>query len=107
MTDNYVQKVRGLLAERLPDCDLPLVDLYTLLALTKGVNTTLEDVHDAWAVWRNVTKPDHKSLVAFQNLSKEVQELDRPYMEAIHDVSGVPMEDGRSGSILFYKTLNG
>jgi hypothetical protein len=40
--------------------------------------------HDAWAVWRNTTRPDHPSLVPFDQLTPDVQELDRTYMDAIH-----------------------
>jgi hypothetical protein len=65
-------------------CDPALVRLYTLLALTKGAATTLENVHDAWALWRMETHPDHPSIIPFPELSPEVQELDREYTEAIH-----------------------
>lgn len=81
---NYVQTARGALAASLPDCDGDLLDLYTLLALTRGAETTLKDVHDAWAIWRDASNPLHKSLVPFDHLTVEVQELDRKYMEAIH-----------------------
>lgn len=87
MTTNYVQQVIDDLADRLDDCDNDLLGLYALLALTRGEHTTLEDVHDAWGVWRNVTKPDHKSLVPFNQLTPEVQEYDRKYQLAIHDVA--------------------
>lgn len=65
----------------LPD---DLLRLYTLLALVKGSDTTREDVQDAWAVWRQITNPAHSSLVPFDQLAPEVQELDRPYMDAIY-----------------------
>lgn len=65
----------------LPD---DLLRLYTLLALVKGSDTTLEDVHDAWAIWQQTTDATHRSLVPFDQLTQEVQELDRPYTEAIH-----------------------
>ena len=84
---NYVQEVLDELAERLPDCDTPLLELYALLALTAGTGTTLEDVHQAWAVWRNRTRPDHPSLVPFAALAPEVRELDRKYAEAIREVA--------------------
>ena len=84
---NYVQEVLDELAERLPDCGTPLLELYALLALTAGTGTTLEDVHQAWAVWRNRTRPDHPSLVPFAALAPEVRELDRKYAEAIREVA--------------------
>lgn len=64
-----------------------LTPLYALLVLTKGIGTTLEDVHDAWSIWQNYTDPNHRSLIPFNELSPEVQELHRKYMEAIHKVS--------------------
>lgn len=60
-----------------------LYRIYAVLALTTGANTTLENVHDAWAAWRATTNPDHKSLVPFAKLSDEVKEIDRPYCKAI------------------------
>ncbi len=81
---NYVQAVLDRLNQASPGLDPDLAQLYALLALVKGVDTTLEDVHDAWALWRNATNPQHKSLVPFDELTLEVQELDREYMDAIH-----------------------
>lgn len=63
----------------------PLYRIYAVLALAKGTATTLRDVHDAWSAWRSATNPEHKSLVPFEDLSEEVQELDRKYMNAIHN----------------------
>jgi hypothetical protein len=40
-------------------------------------------VHDAWSVWRNKTDPDHRSLIPFDDLTPEVQQLDSKYREAI------------------------
>lgn len=79
---NYVQKVKGKLAEKI-DVEPELLDLYVLLVLVKGAKTTLEDVHDAWSVWRCSTKPEHPSLIPFEDLSQEIQELDREYADAI------------------------
>jgi len=85
MKDNYIENVRDQLAKRI-DVEGDLLDLYTLLTLVKGSETTLQDVHDAWAVWRNKTNPEHKSIVAFEQLTPEVQELDREYAEAIRSI---------------------
>ncbi len=84
---NYVQAVLDRLNPASPGLDPDLAQLYALLALVKGVDTTLEDVHDAWAIYRNVTRPDHKSLVPFDELTVEVQELDRKFQEAIHEAA--------------------
>jgi hypothetical protein len=88
MTINYAQAVIDHLDESIPGNDPDLLRLYALLALTKGQQTTLEDVHDAWALWRNTTRPDHPSLVPFDQLDPHVQELDRKYMQAIHAAAG-------------------
>lgn len=85
---NYVQAVTARLAALLPGLDPDLLRLYTLLGLVKGTTTTLEDVHDAWAVWRTQTRPGHPSAIPFARLSPEVQELDRKYMDAIHEAAG-------------------
>lgn len=87
----YIETIQEELKEALVDIELDkgLLDLYTLLVLTKGEDTTLEDVHDAWAIWRQTSKPDHESLVPFRQLSQEVQELDRPFVEAIQSVSRI------------------
>lgn len=81
---NYVQSTLDRLNAASPGLDPDLAQLYLLLALIKGENTTLEDVHDAWGAWRNTTNPKHKSLIPFGDLAVQVQELDRPYMDAIH-----------------------
>jgi len=84
---NYVQRVTEDLAARLPDCDAELLDLYALLALAYGTETTLKQVHEAWAIWRNRSNPAHKSLVPFDELTPEVQEYDRKYALAIHEAA--------------------
>lgn len=91
--DTYVvDAIEALLArwpdEDVPDEDDPLVRLYALLVLANGTETTLEDVHDAWALWEDGEgEPDHESLIPFDELDEETQELDRPYMEAIHQAT--------------------
>ena len=83
---NYIEHLRARLADKL-DIPTDLLDLYTLLAFVKGKETTLKDVHDAWSIWRNNTKPEHKSLIPFEELTPEIQELDRDYANAIISVS--------------------
>lgn len=86
---NYIDAKAVAIAIRLGkhDPDMGLYRLYALLALTTGKATTLENVHDAWSAWRAATRPDHRSLVPFGLLPVDVQELDRKYMEAIHEES--------------------
>jgi len=83
----YVEQVIDALAARLPDCEADLIRLYALLALSKGGATTLEDVHHAWSLWCATDRPGHRSIVPFEQLAAEVQELDRPYAEAIRAVA--------------------
>lgn len=84
---NYVQKFKSRLKEELPECDSVLLDLYTLLGLTLGRVTTNRDVHDAWSIWKNPVYAEHKSLIPFDELSEEVQDLDTKYTEAIRKVA--------------------
>ena len=83
----YIDEARELLEKELPGQDDALLDLYLLLVLSQGAFVTLEDVHDAWAIWRSRTRPDHKSIIPFNDLTEEIQELDRKYMDAIVRVS--------------------
>lgn len=78
----YVEPVKEYLAT-LIDVEKELLDLYALLVLTRGIQTTWEDVHDAWSIWKYNSDPTHKSIVPFEKLTKEVQEIDREYAEAI------------------------
>ena len=79
---NYIEKIKKSLAEKI-NVENDLLDLYTLIVFLKGKNATLEDIHNAWAIWRNNTKPDHKSLIPFDELSPEIKEMDREYTNAI------------------------
>jgi hypothetical protein len=84
---NYVQEFKALLREELPGCDNVLLDLYTLLGLTLGTDVTEKDVHDAWSIWKNPVDAQHRSLVPFNKLSREVQDLDTKYVNAIYKVA--------------------
>lgn len=81
---NYIENTRSALTRELgKPLDSRLLDLYTLLVLVKGAEVTLEDVHDAWAVWKSPIRPDHHSIIPFGELSERVQGLDQPYADAI------------------------
>lgn len=90
---NYVEKVREQLKKRIEDYPEwgerkeELLDLYALLTITKGRETTMEDIHDAWSLWTNREDPTHQSLVPFIQLAPDIAAYDRPYMEAVHDVA--------------------
>lgn len=84
---NYVAPIMAKLTDLLPDCEPELVRFYALLILIRGVNADERDVHDAWAVWRDMTNPGHRSLVPFDELTAQVQALDVPYAQAIRKVA--------------------
>lgn len=84
---SYIDDVKAALQMRLSDCDDELLDLYTLLCLAVGEDTTSEQVHDAWAVWRARTRPDHPSIVEFDELTEAVQRMDDKYRDAIVEVA--------------------
>jgi hypothetical protein len=70
--------------ELIPDGDIAaLFRIYAVLAMAKGDQVVLEDVHDAWAAWMSGQDPDHQSLKPLDKLPPEVQRADRPYLEAI------------------------
>lgn len=87
MIPNYATEVYQALDRELPGQNAELLRLYSLLVLTEGVNTTLEHVHDAWALWRMFTRPEHVALVPFDQLTPEVQALDQEFVDAIHKVA--------------------
>lgn len=69
-----------------PD-DMALYRIYAVLALATGTATTNEHVHDAWSAWTAGLRPGHFSLVPFDQLAPDVQELDTPYRDAIRAVA--------------------
>ena len=96
---NYIDAIAASIGAIVPDCPQDLLRLYALLALTAGDGVTLEHVHDAWAVWRCATRPDHPSLVPFGELSREVQELDAPYRDAIRAVAAAAKVAGPESAL--------
>lgn len=87
---NYIEKTKNSLDEILKMNGTPyeeLLEVYALLALTVGESCTNEHIHDAWSVWQNKTQPDHRSLKPFSELTKEVQDLDEPYRQAVITVA--------------------
>ena len=87
-TDTYIDKIAFSIAAK---CGMSMFDpfhrhllrFYAVLALVKGTETTLRDVHDAWSAWKLCYDSGHKSLMEFGKLNEEVQLLDQPYRDAI------------------------
>lgn len=74
-----------------------LQHMYAFLVLSKGEETTLKDVHDAWAVnmnrtWNKEKHGEHYSMIPFELLKQETQEKDQKYVDAIHKVSRILKE---------------
>jgi hypothetical protein len=72
----------------LPDGDTSaLFRLYAVLAMAKGEDVALEDVHDAWAAWMTVRDPSHRALKPLAELPADVRRSDEPYLDAIRVVA--------------------
>jgi hypothetical protein len=87
---NYIQLIQDLLEDELKIKGTEyegLLETYGLLVLTVGENCTNEHIHDAWSIWQNKTVPEHRSLLWFNELTKEVQDLDEPYRKAVVKVA--------------------
>lgn len=87
---NYVATTIEALRAQLPEndgTDEDLLRAYALLVHTTGTGTSLEHVHDAWALWRAQTRPEHPDLVPFAQLSAQVADYDQPYRDAIRTVA--------------------
>jgi len=83
---NYIQELQSELSKKI-DVEKELLDLYTLLVLVKGPMCTCKDIHDAWSIWQNSTMPLHKSLIRFEELDADVQNLDIEYRDAVIEVA--------------------
>jgi hypothetical protein len=85
---NYIEL---LALEIAAECDDPAPDakdfhlyrIYALLALTTGKRTNNEHVHDAWSVWMSEYMREHWSIIPFDQLAPEKQEMDAFYRDAI------------------------
>lgn len=87
--DEIAEKIqREVSPDKIPDEDtIPLFRLYAVLALAKGTDVALEDVHNAWSAWMLGEDPNHESIKPFKELSRKVQGEDQPYVEAIRKVA--------------------
>lgn len=85
---NYMLKRAEILKEELNQ-ELPEVlfscylDLACVSAST-GTQITNEEIHDAWSIWKNTVDKSHVSIIPYNQLSIEIQELDAPYTDAVN-----------------------
>lgn len=91
----YIDEVCSLVEKETGLKSKTLINNYALLVLFKGENATLSDIHDAWSMSMNFKEPnpphcyghEHLSIVPFDQLSKECQEKDRKYLDALKRVA--------------------
>ena len=89
----YLRQIADEIRLRIGDAEFtdydaaPLFDLYAVLALAKGVDTTARDVHDVWVAWMLARGTSHPAMVPYDELSPEVQAADEPFAEAIRAVA--------------------
>lgn len=93
--DTYVHKVAETISNMfrtehstLSAVFIPFYTQLVLTALSLDVEITEEMVHDAWAM-STYNKNDmiaHSSMIPFAYLTKEVQDLDTPYVEKLNEV---------------------
>lgn len=79
----YIERLITEIQEEFPRLPAELVDLYAAIVLAKGLDLTNEDVHDAWAIWKNRTFPEHRSIIEYDKLTPEVQDLDTKYTRGL------------------------
>ena len=60
---------------------------YAALALAKGEAVTPRDVHNTWAAWMASIDPTHEAIVPFEQLDRQTQADDDPFVRAIREVS--------------------
>ena len=86
-----VEKVESVFSAEHSHLSQDFVNFYShlvLTALSANIEFTKEMVHDAWSVviyyknWKRV----HTSMKPFDYLTKEVQELDQPYVDKLNEV---------------------
>jgi hypothetical protein len=90
---NYLERIaeeirHEIPADALPDADTDdLFLLYAVLLLTRGADTTPEDVHNAWTAWMTARGEHHPSMVPFSELPNETQAEDSVFVDAIRRVA--------------------
>ena len=66
---------------------IPFYTQLVLTALYLNIEITDEMVHDAWsvAIYNKDDTDFHRSMIPFNNLTKEIQDLDNPYVEKLNE----------------------
>lgn len=77
---NYIERIKELLYrelnadnedEPMPETD-QLIGIYALSVLMTGTQTTSENIHDAWSVWKNQIDSDHERLIPYNELLSDI-----------------------------------
>jgi hypothetical protein len=90
---NYLDRIADQIRREVSPDDLPdentvqLFRLYAVLALAKGGDVTMQDVHNAWSAWMLQHDPEHESIKPYGELDPEVKREDEPYLTAIREVA--------------------
>jgi len=93
--ETYIDRVVDMVAKETGLKSKQRTRYYALLVLVKGEDVTLSDVHDCWSMAMNYKEKnppycygyDHKSIVPFDELSKEKQDRDIKYVEALRKIA--------------------
>ncbi|MNL91316.1 hypothetical protein D3C81_10480 [compost metagenome] len=99
-TINYANRIHSMVRQELHGTEDILVTLFTNLVLTaiedstffKGTRygesiITNKKVHDTWVLWQNLKDSGHKSCIPYNNLTKDVKELDTKYTNLLNNVA--------------------
>jgi hypothetical protein len=94
---NYLAELAARIRDAVPPSLIPedaddLFLLYAVLAESRGVETSAEDVHTAWTAWMFLRGEDHESMVPFVDLPPEIQAEDEPFAQAIRSVTASERE---------------
>lgn len=83
--DELANRIRGHLPQgtSVPDGADRLFVLYAVILRAKGSAVTASDVHDAWSAWMQEQDPEHEALRPYENLARDVQAEDAPFLAAI------------------------
>lgn len=68
-----------------PDNSETLFLMYAVLGRAKGARVTQEDIHDAWVAWMEARGEDHEAMKPFNELDRDTQNQDLPFVIAVRD----------------------